>query len=177
MFTGTPVVPRATCVISDGMGRAGTCILNQVSIRVEFTKVLAALADYCSQFTQVLKGKHCGVGEGVNIPTIYNHGVWLWPDICWKNLQCIVQNNANPLKVSFDLTCQPYSEVNIVTKVFGDERCAAEGDCLHSLQCGMPLRWQSVTAAKFFLSFFLKEKFGVRTVLPGVPVFSSVWLK
>ncbi len=45
------------------------------------------------------------------------------------------------------------------------------------LQCGVPLRWQSVKTTRFFKSLSVEEDFGVAAVLPGVPVFSSVWLK
>ena len=45
------------------------------------------------------------------------------------------------------------------------------------LQCGVLLRRHSVATARFFKSLFVEEDFGVAAVLPGVPAFSSVWLK
>ena len=45
------------------------------------------------------------------------------------------------------------------------------------LQCGVLLRRHSVATARFFKSLFVEEDLGVAAVLPGVPAFSSVWLK
>ena len=45
------------------------------------------------------------------------------------------------------------------------------------LQYGVLLRWHSVATARFFKSLFVEEDLGVAAVLPGVPAFSSVWLK